>query len=253
MKQKLAMGVFYLVALVLVLWTGSLTVTFVSSVLPDMNWLVPFFALVVFDGGMLAWLLVYTSYAEGSGQRAVSISLTAVDLIGVALMVTAEIFLGGQTLVAAPEMLGEWALWGIGGWTVFNVVGVVAFHLMDPKTRQEMALREEMDAVFDEALAKLKNKRAQQSGRLSDVIADGMMTELRARLAQDRNGDGVPDVFQRETGQGGEEVPILPPNAPPGAQMTKARVNGREEWMMVFPPREAAAVFPNGRANTETT
>jgi len=258
-KKKMAMGAFYLVALILVLWTGTLTVTFVSSALPEMHWIVPFFALVVFDGGMLAWLIVFTSYAEGAGQRTIAITITVLDLVGVALMTTAEVFLGGQTLVAAPGMLGEYALWGIGVWTVLNVAGVVSFHLLDPETRKEMALREEMDAVFDEALTKLKNKRAEQSGRLSDVIADGMMTELKSRLAQDRNGDGVPDIYQRTSpgsangasvSSANGETPLLPPNAPPGAQMTKAKIGGKDEWVMVFPPREAAAVLHNGRANS---
>ncbi len=196
MQKEIARGLFYAVATVLILWTGSLTYSFVGSVLPETHWAVPLFALVVFDVGMIAWLKVYIDYAEGSGQRAVAIATCLFDVVGVGMMVLAEIFLGGQTLTAAPENLGEYALWGIGVWTVVNVGAVVAFHLFDPEARKTMALRTEMDAVFDESLKKLKDKRAAVSGRLSDQLSDGMLAQLMAELAADDNRDGIPDRLQ---------------------------------------------------------
>jgi hypothetical protein len=188
---------FYGVAIVLILWTASLTISFVGSALPLVHWIVPFFALVVFDGGMIAWLFVFIDYAQGSAQRVIAIAACILDLIGVGLMVVTEVFLGGQTLVQAPTNLGEYALWGIGGWTVANVAAVILFHLTDPEARKRMALQGEMDAVFEEALKKLKNKRAEQSGQLSDVLSDGLMAQLRAELATDKNQDGIPDAVQR--------------------------------------------------------
>lgn len=59
MHKSIARGLFYGVATVLVLWTASLTYSFVRAVLPQVHWLVPIFALVVFDVGMLAWLKVF--------------------------------------------------------------------------------------------------------------------------------------------------------------------------------------------------
>ena len=196
MHKSIAKGLFYGVATILVLWTSSLTYSFVRGVLPEVHWAVPLFALVVFDVGMIAWLKVFIDYAEGSGQRAVAIAACIFDFIGVGLMVLAEIFLGGQTLVSAPENLGEYALWGIGIWTVINVGAVLTFHLLDPEARKTMALRTEMDAVFDESLKKLKDKRAAVSGHLSDQLSDGMLRQLMAELATDVNQDGIPDVFQ---------------------------------------------------------
>ena len=213
MHKSLAKGLFYAVATVLVLWTSSLTYSFVRSVLPDVHWAVPLFALVVFDAGMIAWLKVFIDYAEGSGQRAVAIAACIFDFIGVGLMILAEIFLGGQTLVAAPENLGEYALWGIGIWTVFNVGAVLAFHLLDPEARKTMALRTEMDAVFDESLKKLKDKRAGVSGHLSDQLSDGMLRQLMAELAADVNQDGIPDVFQTSSPQAALPDPAPQPHA----------------------------------------
>ena len=113
MQKTIAKGLFYGVATILLLWTGSLTYAFVAAALPQAHWLVPLFALVVFDVGMLAWLYVYLNYAEGSGQRAVALVMCIFDFLGVGLMVLAEILLGGQNLVSVPAYLGEYALWSI--------------------------------------------------------------------------------------------------------------------------------------------
>ncbi len=182
MNRTIAKGLFYAVATILVLWTGSLTYTFVATALPRVHWLVPFFALVVFDVGMLAWLKVFLDFAEGGGQRAIALMLCLFDFLGVGLMVLSEILLGGQTMVTAPENLGEYAIWGIAIWTVANVGAVIAIHLVHPDTRRKMALRTEMDMVFDEALKKLSTKRAAVSGQLSDQLSEGMLTQLTAEL-----------------------------------------------------------------------
>ena len=196
MQKTIAKGLFYAVATILILWTGSLTYAFVAAALPQAHWLVPFFALVVFDVGMLAWLKVFLDYAEGSGQRAVALMMCIFDFLGVGLMVLAEILLGGQDLVSAPQHLGEYAIWGIAIWTVVNVGAVIAFHLLHPEARRKMALRAEMDMVFDEALQKLSTKRANISGQLSDQISDGMLVQLMAELATNPQQPGMAKVLQ---------------------------------------------------------
>ena len=196
MQKTIAKGLFYGVATILILWTGSLTYAFVATALPQTHWLVPLFALVVFDVGMLAWLKVFLDYAEGSGQRAVALMMCIFDFLGVGLMVLAEILLGGQDLVSAPPALGEYAIWGIAIWTVVNVGAVITFHLLQPDARRKMALRTEMDMVFDEALKKLSTKRANVSGQLSDQLSDGMLVQLMAELAADPQQPGMAKALQ---------------------------------------------------------
>ena len=196
MQKTIAKGLFYGVATILILWTGSLTYAFVATALPQAHWLVPLFALVVFDVGMLAWLKVFLDYAEGSGQRAIALMMCIFDFLGVGLMVLAEILLGGQDLVSAPPALGEYAIWGIAIWTVVNVGAVITFHLLHPDTRRKMALRAEMDMVFDEALKKLSTKRANVSGQLSDQLSDGMLVQLMAKLATDPQQPGMAKTLQ---------------------------------------------------------
>lgn len=230
MKNSIAKVAFYFVAVVLVVWTSTLTYSFVRQALPVASWFVPLFALVVFDAGMIAWLVVFIDHAAGNLQRAIAILTCVFDLIGVGLMAFAEILLGGQTLAQAPANMGEYAIWGIGVWTVVNVAAVVSFHLGDPETRKKMALQNEMDEVFDEALEKLKNKRAQQSGVLSEQLADAMMEQLKARMAVDHNNDGIPDIVQgpgsrvsanRPAPAMASETPPLPTETQPAVEETQ--------------------------------
>lgn len=183
MHKTIARGLFYGVATVLILWTATLTYSFVATALPQTHWLVPLFALVIFDIGMLAWLKVFLDYAQGSGQRTLALVLSLFDFLGVGLMVLAEILLGGQTLVAPPANLGEYAIWGIAIWTVVNVGGVLIFGMLQPDARRKMVLQGEMGLVFDEALKKLSTRRAAIGGELSDRLADGLLAQLVAGLA----------------------------------------------------------------------
>lgn len=197
LNRTVAKIVFYLVAVTLFTWTASLTVSFLQSVLPNSFWLVPILGLVVFDGGLIAWMFVFLAHAEGAIQRATALLLTIVNLIGVGLMVVAEILLDGQQWVAAPESLGTVAVWAIGIWTIINVAGVVLFHLGDNQARKEMAIQSEKDAIFEAALSDLKTRRVVMQRALSQEIGAAMMDEIIADIRADRDGDGRLDIMQR--------------------------------------------------------
>lgn len=196
MTRTLAKFLFYAVAIILLVWTSSLTYSFLSMALPNVFWAVPLLGLVVFDVGMIAWLFVFLGHAEGNIQRAVAIALTMINFVGVGLMVIAEILLDGQQLVEAPEMLGTAAIWGIGIWTIMNVLGVLVFHLGDPNARKEMAMQTERDAVFEAALKDLTNRRVDMQSALSQEMGAAMMRQLVADLRADADRDGTPDIFQ---------------------------------------------------------
>ena len=194
--------VFGLISLVLLLWTGYLTVSFLSTALPRSFWLVPYLGLVVFDAGMIGWLFVYLYMAEGSMQRAVAIGLTLFNLIGVGLMTVTEIVLGGQTLTAAPEMLGTAAIWGVGIWTFVNVAAIITFHLSSPDARIAAAIQDEKEAVTDQALKNLTARREANAQALSAVLGSGMYKTLTTELMKDVDGDGVPDLYERRSNVG---------------------------------------------------
>jgi hypothetical protein len=147
-------------------------------------------------------MFVFLNYSEGTMQRAIALLTCAFDLVGVGLMVVAEILLGGQTWAVAPESLGEYAVWGIGVWTVANVVSVVLFHIGSPDARRQMAMQSQKDAVLEAALQNLDSRRIADGGRLANTIADSMYHELVAELFSD--GDGQPSPASLPLGSPGD-------------------------------------------------
>lgn len=234
LNRTIAQFVFYAVAIVLFAWTASLTYSFVAMALPEMPWFVPALALVVFDVGMFAWMVVFLSYAEGSGQRSIAILSCVLDMIGVALLVLAEILLGGQQLATAPEHLGEYAIWGIALWTVANVIAVVSFHLLAPEARKAMAIQAERDAVFDSALEMLTEKRIDNGAQLAGVLSHRMFEGLKADLVADGESNRPKPLSAEAAPPRPSEVPE---DAPPGSRWVLARIGGKQQWVVGFPPR----------------
>lgn len=208
LKRTGSMIIFGLISVVILLWTGYLTTSFLSMVLPSSFWVVPYLGLVVFDGGMIGWMFVYLYLAEGSMQRSIALGLTIFNLLGVGLMTIAEIVLGGQTFTAAPEMLGTVAIWGVGIWTFVNVAGIVAFHLSSPDARIAAAIQEEKDAVVEEALTDLSNRRHENAKALSGQLGAGMFKTLVSELGADMDGDGLPDLAERPSNRGRAAEPV---------------------------------------------
>ena len=160
---------------------------------------------------MISWLFVFLSHAEGAIQRAVGIILCLFNFVGVGLMTISEILLSGQTMAAAPEMLGTIAIWGVGIWTTVNVLGVLVFHLGDPSARKEMAIQSEKDAIFEGALTALKQRRVDAQQALSHELSGVMFGELLADIRADKDRNGVPDMMER----GRQDVPRIVEPAQP--------------------------------------
>lgn len=172
---------FYCLAAAVLMWTASLTMSLVARMLPGDS-ITPFFALALFDGGALAWALVFLFRAEGLPQRAISLMAMAIDIVGVIGVSMAELFLGGQQLTAIPEGLGTLVVYGIGAWTAINLLAIYAFHIADPREMQEIRLRSLQDQVMDEALKQVEANVRQEAAILGARIAAGIHADVLARL-----------------------------------------------------------------------
>jgi hypothetical protein len=226
---------FYMLCAALITWTASLTVSFVSRILPQAQ-VEPYLALAVFDGGALVWLLVFLYHAEGLGQRAISLLMLVADLLGVALMTVSELMLGGQTFTTPPANLGTIAVWGIGLMTFANVAAAYAFHVVDPtsmemitagvakdrvKARGMKYLEEHLDQLGESLGAEMGRALVEQSvrdlglhlpaGEVIDVVAKD--TEPKEKRKQRRIFYRAParQVFAADT-----EAPTLLSTSPNG-------------------------------------
>ena len=200
-------ALFALVSIILVGWTSSLTVGFVQTALPSSYWIVPYLALVIFDGGMLTWLAVYLFLAQGKIQRFVALVMTFWNLLGVGLISAAEILLGGQTLTAAPEMLGTFAIWGLALWTLVNVGAGVVFHLSSPSAKIAAAIQDEKDQVVEDAIDDFQTRREANAMYLSKAMSANLMRVLMAEVGADKDGDGLADLFENPAERGRQSGP----------------------------------------------
>jgi len=188
MKQTLSKATFYLLAVIAVAWSASLSYSFLSRVLVDRHWLVPLAGLVIAELGAVAWSVVYIHQAKGTSQRSTALVMTVASLAAVSVMTAAEILTGGQTIADAPALFGPIAVWAIAALTAANVIAVVVFHLVEPENRRQMALQAAKDALFDESLARLDGKRQDVSATVSDAMAGEMMAQLLTELRQQDAG-----------------------------------------------------------------
>jgi len=209
MLKNIARVLFYLMAVVTIAWTASLTYNFVAQALPGAT-VTPFLALFVFDLGMIAWAVVFLYHAEGSWQRATALIGTVADFLGVGLMAVAQIFLGGQTLTVAPTYLAEYALWGIGLWTVANVGLVLGFHLLSPEARRDIAIRDAQDSITELAFQQLKVKKENIAGELADSLGENMLSDLVRSLTAGHSPNG-----HKAATTYAAEVPAVPNPTPP--------------------------------------
>ena len=173
---------FYLFCAAVVFWTASLTLAMVRKVLPG-DELTPWFALALFDGGALCWLMTFIFHAKGLAQRAIALLLLVFDLAGVVLMSMGELLMSGQTLTTIPENMGLYVVYGLGASTAINLIAAYAFHVSDPATSQIIELQSEQDKIeqeaMDQARGRLREKSILLGARLADRLEEQAMYNLR--------------------------------------------------------------------------
>lgn len=173
--------VFYAFVVVVFLWTSSLTLGEVREILPG-DPLTPFFALALFDGGAVAWLLAWMGHARGLWQRGIALIMLVVDLVGVVLLSAARLWTGGQALADAPEMMGAVVVWGIVGATLLNLAALYAFHIADPDVIAAIETGVMVDTLRDEALSQAKANIGQDAQALGAIMAARATAQIKYTL-----------------------------------------------------------------------
>jgi len=172
--------VFYAFVVVVFLWTSSLTLQEVKSILPG-DALTPFFALALFDGGAVAWLLAWMGHARGLWQRGIALIMLVIDLLGVVLMAAGRLFTSGSA-ADAPENIGAIVVWGIIGATLVNLAAVYSFHIADPEVIAAIESGVMVDTLRDEALKQAKANMASEAQALGAIMAARATAEIKYNL-----------------------------------------------------------------------
>lgn len=177
----IAKGLFIVFIVAVFLWTASLTLAEVRAILPN-DPITNYFALALFDGGAIAWLGAWLYHARGIFQRAISLSLMVIDLLGVILLSAGRLLGGGQTLTEAPENLGIAVVYGVVIATLINLAAIYAFHTTDPDTIEEIETSILEDTLRDEALSQAKASIESEAQQLGAILAARATGRLKYRL-----------------------------------------------------------------------
>lgn len=169
-------GLFYLLVAALFCLTATLTLRLMDRLLPG-DEITKWFSLAVFDVGALIWFGIFTKAATGMAQRAVALSLFCLDLLGVGVVITAEILMGGQSLVQVPAGIASVAVYGTIAWVFVNLVAGYMYHLADPAT--QLAIREQN--AHDKVINLTYDKLEQRMDGISEAVANDKSLDLQRR------------------------------------------------------------------------
>jgi hypothetical protein len=181
MKKWLTNAAFFIFSLALIAWTASLTLGVMDIVLPH-NPYTKYFALALFDGGVITWLFTFIDKAKGTPQRGVALSMTVADFAGVAMMVMGAIYLGGQSLTDIPDWMGRMLVNVTIGATLLNLGAVYYYHASDPQVREAMQAQELEDDLNEEALEQAHMQIEHSAQQLGAIIANRVTARLKYRL-----------------------------------------------------------------------
>lgn len=172
---------FYIFILAVAGWTASLTLAEVRVILPN-DPITPYFALALFDGGALTWLLVFLGHAKGLPQRAISIMLLVLDLAGVVVLSAGRLLMGGQAMADIPQALGATMVYAVIGATIINLIAIYAFHIADPETMQQIELQTLDDTIQAEAISQARANIESEVQQLAAVLAARATGRLKYQL-----------------------------------------------------------------------
>lgn len=216
---------FYLMMGAVLVWTASLTVSLVRWLMPG-DEITPWFALALFDGGALVWMVTMVYKARGLMQRGAAFLGMVLDLLGVLSAVFMELSLKGSTLDTA--MVAQYAVWGITGATALNLVLMYLFHISDPSVSAEIELGVQADRLLAESQKRAALLLEERRNEIAGALSTRAVRDVYARLnIEDRGGqviDALPskdDVFvplvagtnHNGNHNGHGENPTIPPAA----------------------------------------
>jgi hypothetical protein len=170
--------------LLLLVYSATRSLDFISATLDPSRQILAYFALAALDGGLIAWLLNYLYGARGGMQRAISIMMVLVDFTGAVAMFTLDTLLNtgreGMTAALSPDAI-QTAILVLSVVIASNIGAVVGHHLTDPETRHRIAEEEAQGKITDATLKRLDENSDSLASQLAPILARDWMEEIRAR------------------------------------------------------------------------
>lgn len=205
---------FYIFILAVAGWTASLTLAEVRVILPN-DPVTPYFALALFDGGAVTWLLVFLGHAKGLPQRAIAILMLVLDLAGVVVLSGGRLLMGGQALADIPKQLGATMVYALIGATIINLISIYAFHITDPETLQQIELQTLDDTIQAEAINQARANIESEVQQLAAVLAARATGRLKYSLRLPMSNNETSEVMNDDQSPAPLVIPAQKRKSPP--------------------------------------
>lgn len=230
LKRWFAKTLFLILIGAFLWWTSSLVIALVEQVLPNQE-SSKYFAVALFSGGTIVWLLMFLNSTDGIFQTIIAFFMVGFDLLGEGLAVVAEVYLGGQKLIDAPEAISVLAIWVLIIWTFVNITAAILYKLLSMEALIGIMSKLGQHWTIFLGTAKLVKNMVRSSGPLSDQLATHYQSGAMKKLLDGQMGG-------RNTG--------LPPNEvlPVGIGQSQSLPPTALEAEPTLPPTNEAKVEP---------
>jgi hypothetical protein len=161
----------------LLIYSATRSLDFISLTLPHDKQILAWFGLAALDGGLIAWALGYLYGARG-WQRPIAFGMVVIDLIGVIAMFTLDTLYNsgtnGLTVTLTAQEI-KWAVIGLSAVIGLNIAATVATHLMSPEALRAQDNAETLAAEVAPIVAAdwVNRKRVQHMSKLGSVPVEG--------------------------------------------------------------------------------
>ena len=184
MIKKIGSLMVMLLGLLLLVYSAARSLDFIMLTLPEDKKIMAWFGLAALDGGLVCWVLAYMHGSKGAWQRAISLLMVGVDLLGSVAMFTLDTLYSagtnGITSALTPEEMQS-AVLALSGIIALNIAATVAHHLTDPEKMREQAEEEAFAKVEDATLKQISDNANQLAADLAPALAADWMAKTRAR------------------------------------------------------------------------
>jgi hypothetical protein len=165
----------------LLIYSATRSLDFISLTLPPDKQILAWFGLAALDGGLVAWTLGYL-YGTQGWQRPIAFAMVVIDLIGVIAIFTLDTLYNsgtnGLTGILTQEEI-KWAVIGLSAIIGLNIAASVASHLMSPEALRQQAEEEANDKIETATLEQITKNADALAAEVAPIVAADWVSKKR--------------------------------------------------------------------------
>lgn len=222
MLKKIGVLIVTILGGALLVYSATRSLDFISLTLPSDRQILAYFGLAALDGGIIAWLLSYLYGSRGGWQRAISVLMLIVDVIGAIAMFTLDTLYttgkNGMTTQMSPETITN-AVLALSAIIALNIIATITHHVTEPDKLREQAEEEAFSKVEEAALKQISKNADTLAAKLAPTMAADWMSQTEARYMSYLGTGKIPPIDV--TPQNVPMPVMLPDNQKPGFNLAQ--------------------------------